>query len=111
MRADPLRCLRHIALPGVISLLGACLDPVDPSDAAVAAVEVMFDGTNTRDTIHVRGTTRARAIAVAQAGYDLGRTDFTFTSSNEAVAVVEATGVVRAVSPGTAVIRASLPGG
>jgi YVTN family beta-propeller protein len=107
MRADAARLL---AVGGIL-LLGACLDPVDPGDAAVASIAVMFDGTNTADTINVRGTTRARAIAVAEAGYDLGRTDFAFTSSNEGVAIVEPTGVVRAVAPGKAVIRAMLPGG
>ena len=111
MRADThRRASGALALCG-LALLGACLDPVDPGAAPVAAIEVMFDGTNTKDTINVRGTTRARAIAVATAGYDLGRTDFTFTSSNDAVAIVDPTGVVRAVSPGTAVIRAKLPGG
>src|SRR5688500_15192349 len=108
MRAEmrfPVRAL----MTGAITLLAsACLDPVDPSDATVAAVQVHFDGTNASDTIPVRGTTRARAIAVAEQGYDLGRTDFTFTSSNEAVAIVEPTGVVRAVGPGKTIIRAVL---
>ena len=89
----------------------ACLTPVDPSDARVASVRVTFDGANTSDTISVRGTTRARAAAIARQGYDLGRSDFTFSSSNEAVASVEPTGVVRAVGPGIAVIRAALPDG
>ena len=101
----------RLALLGAAVMSAACLDPVDPGDAAVASVEVVFEGTNSADTINVRGTTRARAVAVARAGYDLGRTDFTFTSSNEQVAVVEATGVVRAISPGKAIIRATLPGG
>jgi len=91
--------------------IAGCLDPVDPGAAAVATIQVRFDGTNTSDTINVRGTTRARATAIARQGYDLGRTDFVFTSSDESVAVVEPTGVVRAVGPGSAVIRASLPGG
>jgi YVTN family beta-propeller protein len=101
----------HLGAWLAVLALVACLDPVDPTDAPVAAVQVTFDGTNTSDTITVRGTTRARAAAIARQGYDLGRTDFTFTSSNEAVAIVEATGVVRAINPGTAVIRATLPGG
>ena len=63
MRAD---AARLFAIGGIL-MLGACLDPVDPGDAPVAAVEVLFDGTNTADTINVRGTTRARAIAVAEA--------------------------------------------
>ena len=109
--ASPIRRGARAAVITAAVLLGACLDPVDPGAAPVASIEVMFDGTNRKDTISVRGTTRARAIAVAEAGYDLGRTDFTFTSSNESVAVVEPTGVVRATGPGTAVIRATLPGG
>ena len=98
-----------VIAPLILAL--ACLDPVDPTDAAVAEVKVTFDGANTADTIQVRGTTRARAAAIANQGYDLGRTDFSFSSSNEMVATVDAAGVVRAVSPGTAMIRASLPGG
>lgn len=110
MHADVMTFARAAAV-ATLTMLAGCLDPVDPSDAAVAEVQVTFDGANTADTVQVRGTTRARAAAIAQQGYDLGRTDFTFTSSNELVAVVEPTGVVRAVGAGTAIIRASLPGG
>src|SRR5687767_6337854 len=59
------------AAVGVLAVLAACLDLVDPGDATVASVAVVFDGSNTKDTINVRGTTRARAIAVAEEGYDL----------------------------------------
>ncbi|MDQ3674881.1 MAG: Ig-like domain-containing protein [Gemmatimonadota bacterium] len=92
-------------------VLGGCLDPVDPTDARVASVQVTFNGANIADTINVRGTTRARAAAIASQGHDLGRTDFSFHSSDETVATVDAVGVVRALAPGTARIRATLPTG
>ena len=110
MSADRRVWTRSLMAAAMVSL-GACLDPVDPSAAAVAAVQVTFDGANIADTIQVRGTTRARAAAIASQGYDLGRTDFTYSSSNEAIAIVDVVGVVRAVSPGTATIRATLPNG
>src|SRR3989337_1987136 len=53
----------------------------------------------------------ARAAAIGSRGYDVGRTDFRYSSSNEAVAVVDAAGVVRGVSPGTVTVRATLPDG
>ena len=106
-----LRAIRAVSSLAALTALTGCLDPVDPGDAAVAMVQVTFDGTNTADTIQVRETTRAHAAAVAEQGYDLGRTDFTFSSSNDAVAIVEPTGVVRAVAPGEALIRATLRGG
>lgn len=110
MGADARRVVRRVWLIAAIGIIG-CLTPVDPSDAPVGSVQVTFDGTNTSDTIQVRGTTRARAAAIARQGYDLGRTDFIFASSNDAVATVEPSGVVRAVAPGTAVVRATLPDG
>ena len=111
MRCDRFR-FRSIAL-GVTLAAGmvGCLDPVDPSQAEVAAIRVVFGTADSTDTVQVRGTTRARAIALAQDGYDLGRTDFTFTSSDTTVAAVDPTGVVRGVRAGTAVIRAMLPDG
>ena len=111
MSAEMFRALRVVSALAVLAAVSGCLDPVDPSDAAVAMVQVTFDGTNTADTIQVRELTRAHAAAVAEQGYNLGRTDFTFSSSNDAVAVVEPTGVVRAIAPGEAVIRATLRGG
>src|SRR5688500_7821334 len=109
--AEVLRALRVVPALAVLAAVSGCLDPVDPGDAAVAMVQVTFDGTNAADTIQVREMTRAHAAAVAEQGYNLGRTDFIFSSSNEAVAVVEPTGVVRAIAPGEAVIRATLRGG
>lgn len=103
--------MRRLIIASTLVVLVGCLDPVDPSDATVAVVQVTFDGVNVADTIQVRGTTRARAAAIARQGYDLGRTDFSFSSSDAAVAVVDPMGVVRAVSPGRATIRATLPSG
>lgn len=115
MRADAWRRFRGGVCAAALALLpllaGACLDPVDPGDAAVSEVRVTFDGARTTDTVQVRGTTRARAAAVARSGFDIGRTDFTYTSTDTTVAVVDANGVVRGVRPGEAVIRATLPGG
>lgn len=91
--------------------LAGCLDPVNPAEAEVAAIRVLFGAADTTDTVQVRGTTRARAIALARDGYDLGRTDFTYVSSDTTVAAVDPTGVVRGVRAGTAVIRAVLPDG
>ena len=104
---------RAIARVALILLMGAaaCLDPVDPTRVEVAEVRVVFGAADTTDTVQVRGTTRARAVALAREGYDLGRTDFSFSSSDTTIATVDATGVVRGVRPGTAVVTAALPDG
>src|SRR5688500_14794164 len=111
VRADPRRMLAGLLVAAAATGAIACLTPVDPAAAPVASVRVTFDGASTSDTIPVRGTARAHAAASARQGYDVGRSDFTFASSNESVATVEGSGVVRAVGPGTAVIRATLPEG
>ena len=111
MRTDLWRGLSAVAAGLLVMTSAACLDPVDPVQAEVAEVRVVFGAADTSDTVQVRGTTRARAVALAREGYDLGRTDFTFSSSDTTVATVDATGVVRGVRAGTAVITASLPDG
>lgn len=111
MRCDLSRLLASILGATLALGLVGCLDPVDPSQAEVAAIRVMFGAADTTDTVQVRGTTRARAIALARDGFDLGRTDFTYSSSDTTVAAVDASGVVRGIRAGTAVIRASLPDG
>ena len=112
MRAEPTnRLARMLTAAALVVGLAACLDPVDPGQADIAAIRVMFGAADTTDTVQVRGTTRARAVALAPEGYDLGRTDFTYSSSDTSVAVVDPTGVVRGVRAGTVVIRATLPGG
>ncbi|HEU5186445.1 MAG TPA: Ig-like domain-containing protein, partial [Gemmatimonadaceae bacterium] len=92
--------------------VSACLAPMDPSKADVELVHVTFGAARrTVDTIAVRATTRANAVAYAAEGHDVGITRFEFSSSNAAVASVDSLGTVRGVSPGTAVITARAPSG
>ena len=114
MQADKTRFRRPfrtvlIALAPLV--IAACLDPIDPADERVRSVRVTFDGANTSDTIRVRGTTRVRAAALARGGFDIGRTDFIYSSSDTTIAVVDPNGVVRALRPGVVTIRATLRGG
>lgn len=89
-----------------------CLEPLDPSSVRIAAIRVTVgDGQRSVDTIRVRRTTRVQATAFASQGYEIGVTRFTFTSSNAAVATVDADGVVRGIAPGTATITARAPQG
>ena len=93
-------------------LVGACLAPMDPSKAEVELVHVTFGAARrTVDTIAVRATTRANAVAYAAEGHDVGITRFEFSSSDARVAVVDSLGTVRGISPGTAVITARAPSG
>ena len=111
MRTD-FRGRLSAVLAGILAMtLAACLDPVDPTRVEVAEVRVVFGVADSADTVQVRGTTRARAVALAREGYDLGRTDFTFSSSDTTIATVDATGVVRGVRAGTATVTATLPDG
>jgi YVTN family beta-propeller protein len=99
------------ALVGSVLTLVGCLTPVDPAESAISEVRVSFDASASVDTIGLREITRARAAAISRTGFDLGRTDFAYATSDANVAIVDAAGIVRPVSPGTATIRASLPGG
>ena len=100
-----------VVLAASVLAISGCLTPVDPADNPVSEVRVSFDAAGSVDTIGLREVTRARAAAIGRTGFDLGRTDFVFTTSDANIAVVDEAGVVRAVNPGTATIRASLPGG
>src|SRR5688500_1650609 len=111
MRTDPGRRAFTVLAGILLTTAAACLDPVDPTRVEGAEVRVMFGAADTTDTVQVRGTTRARAVALAREGYDLGRTDFAFSSSDTTIATVDATGVVRGVRAGTAVVTATLPDG
>lgn len=103
--------VRHLALLLLLAAAG-CLSPVDPGKSGIAAVRATIgDGGFTSDTIQVRATTRIRAAALAAEGYDLGLTDFAYSSSNAGVATVDANGTVRGVAPGSATITATAPGG
>src|SRR5688500_4139278 len=111
MRTDLGRRLARIVAGILLGTSAGCLDPVDPAQVEVAEIRVVFGAADSADTVQVRGTTRARAVALAREGYDLGRTDFIFSSSDTTVATVDASGVVRGVRPGTAVVTATLPDG
>jgi DNA-binding beta-propeller fold protein YncE len=93
-------------------LVCGCLAPMDPAAADIAMVRVTVGNAGfTADTIQVRATTKVHAVALAEAGYDLGLTDFRYTSSDPAVAEVDANGTVRGIRPGSAVITATAPRG
>lgn len=103
--------VRHLLALALLPLLGACLEPVDPTAVPVAEVVVSFGTGGRQDTIGVRGTTRANAAAVSREGVDLGRTGFTYESSDTTVATVSDLGIVRGVRPGRVTITARLDGG
>ena len=103
--------VRHLAAAALV-LLAGCLTPTDPSSVRIAAIRVTVgDAGRAVDTIRVRRTTRIQATAYASQGYDLGVTSFGYASSNEAVATVDAAGVVRGVAPGTSTITVTAPQG
>jgi DNA-binding beta-propeller fold protein YncE len=102
--------LTRLLLAALVATSSACLSPVDPADAEAEAVRVLFGAGSSADTIQVRRTTRAVAIAIAREGHDIGATDFTYRSSDTSVAVVDANGTVRGISPGTATITAERRG-
>lgn len=106
MRTD--RRLLALCVP---ILMAACLDPLDPRDVDVEQVIARVGQNQRSDTIQVRHTTRVIATAYAREGYDIGLTDFTFTSSNPAVATVDSLGTVQGISPGVTTITASIPQG
>lgn len=91
----------RIAMVGVVAVgLGACDDDPDPTQVLpVLTVEVVPDAATLQP-----GQT-VNLVAVIN-----GATGLTpiFTSSNQNVATVSATGVVTAVAPGTAVIQATV---
>ena len=108
--AFPMRV--RLLLTAALLGTGGCLSPADPSSGDVAAVRVTIgDGGFAADTVQVRATTRVHAAAIAPAGYDLGLTGFTYTSSNSGVANVDENGTVRGVAPGSATITATAPKG
>lgn len=104
------RLTRTVVAMSVALAIG-CLSPVDPDATPVAEVRVSFAGGAAVDTIQLRDTTRVLAAAIASQGYDLGRRDFSYESSDTTIARVDGNGVVRGMRAGTATIRASLPSG
>ena len=103
--------VRHLALAALVAVAG-CLTPLDPSSVRIAAIRVTIgDAQHTTDTIRVRRTARIQAAAFASQGYELGITDFHYTSSDTTVATVDQSGIVRGVAPGTATITVTAPQG
>ena len=106
MRTD----LRFLIAAASLTLT-ACLDPLDPRTVAVEQVIARVGQNQRKDTIQVRHTTRVVASAYAREGYDIGLTDFEYTSSDPGVATVDENGTVQGISEGTAIITASIPQG
>src|SRR5205085_8650843 len=88
------------------SSFGAC-NPEPPPAAVVASVTVAPASTS----IPVGGNVALTASAFDSASAPISGTTFTWSSNLPAVASVSASGVVTAVSPGDAVIRATAPNG
>ena len=102
----------RLAASAALVAIAGCLSPADPSSSDIAAVRATVgDGGFASDTVQVRATTRVHAVAIAPAGYDLGLSGFTYSSSNNDVASVDENGTVRGVAPGTATITATAPKG
>ena len=98
----------------VVASLGAtaCLTPTDPANVPVGAVRVTLgDRALTLDTLGVRRTARVNATAIAREGYELPITSFHYASSDSTIASVDSSGVVLALTPGTAHIAATAPDG
>ena len=101
----------RLLFAGATLALAACLDPLDPRDVAVEQVIARVGQNQRSDTIQVRHTTRVIATAYAREGYDIGLTDFEFTSSDPDIATVDENGTVQGISEGTVTITASIPQG
>lgn len=90
----------------------ACLEPIAPGDVEIGVVVVTIGSkAAAADTIQVRSTTRARAIAFAREGYDAGISRFDFESSDTLIATVDSLGTIRGIAPGKATITATVAGG
>ena len=104
--------LRVAALALAAVTMAGCLTPLDPADADVREVRVTIGERSLAvDTMPVRATRRAYAVALAAEGYDVGLTRFSYSSSDERVATVDSLGTVRGIAPGEATITAATPGG
>lgn len=105
--------VRRAVLAGVTCLLlGGCLAPTDPANTPVGQVRVTLgDRGLVLDTIAVRHTARVNAVAIAREGYELPVSNFRYESSNAAVAVVDSSGMVHGIAPGSANIFATSPDG
>ena len=102
---------RLAAALAVLCAAAACLSPLDPDAVPVREVRVTFGAGAPADTIRLREVTRVNALAIGASGHALGGRRFTYSSSNIAVAVVDADGVVRGVGTGEARITATVDDG
>jgi uncharacterized protein YjdB len=93
--------MRRISL-GLIALVVACSSPTAPS-APVASVTIQAVTTS----LAVGSSIALTAILRDSAGNVLTNRTITFTSSNESVVSVGATGLVRALAEGAATITAT----
>lgn len=109
---------RDVRLCGLASFAGtlllaltACLDPLRPEDVEIAYISATIGSeAQAVDTIQVRGTTRVTARAFSRDGYDTGLSSFDYESSDTTIAVVDAFGSIRGVSPGEAEISVTAQG-
>jgi uncharacterized protein YjdB len=105
--------------PGTVTITGKSnVGALNLTDTATATVDDLafqsFTVTPSTLDMAINVTEQLKATATFSNGsatdtQDL--TNVTWTSSDEAVATVDSTGLVRSLSPGTAIITAALPGG
>lgn len=98
-------------IAALLSLLAfaACRDgqgPIDPGTAGIARVEV----TAPAETMDVGTTIQLSATPRSQSGAPVPGAAVAWASGNEAVATVSTAGLVTAVAPGQAVVRATSGG-
>jgi uncharacterized protein YjdB len=96
----------HVALLLVAVLAAACDDGVSPQPEAVASVQV----TSQVSSLAVNDTLRLAAVARGRDGAALPGHAISWSSSNQAVATVSVTGLVRAIAPGSATVTAAAGG-
>ena len=105
------QCTRHVGMTGQVVVTGGTTPP-PPPPPPVVPVFTSVAVTPTTPSVIVGATTLLAASARDQDGNALaGVAAATWTSSNTAVATVDASGVVTGVAAGTATITASMVSG
>jgi uncharacterized protein YjdB len=105
-RAEPEDIMRQIFL-GLSALVMACSDSTGPSGSAPVA-SVTIQATTT--SLIVGSSLPLTVVLRDGAGNVLANRTITFTTSNESVASVDATGVVQALAEGEVTITATSEG-